>query len=74
MGDAGEILFGKIGGEIFYWGAILLTILAQGSHILAGTFALSAFTNGRWCRVVSAAIFMIPVCACSKRVSNREQS
>ncbi|TFK86399.1 amino acid transporter [Polyporus arcularius HHB13444] len=59
MGDAGYILFGPIGREIFAAGSIIFAIFGVGALILSGQQALSTLSNNGLCASVLLAIFAI---------------
>ena len=61
MGDAGEVIAGPIGRELLFWGSVLVAILAQGSHLLAGARALQAFSNNSLCSLLYTGIFAAAV-------------
>lgn len=45
MSDAGRILFGPVGREVFAFGTIVFAVFATGSQILAGQIALSSVSQ-----------------------------
>ncbi|KAI8995478.1 amino acid transporter [Trametes punicea] len=57
MGDAGYIMFGPVGREIFSAGTVIFAIFAVGSEILSGQLALSMLSNNGLCAVIFLAIF-----------------
>ncbi|KAI4156667.1 MAG: hypothetical protein LQ340_000113 [Diploschistes diacapsis] len=61
MGDAGFILFGRVGREILSWGTVIFAICGTGSQLLAGQIALSALSQPRsLCALLFTGIFAIP--------------
>ena len=65
MGDAGYILFGWVGREIFGAGTIIFALLSTGGQILAGQIALSTLSNGKLCLMLYTGIFAIPTFLCA---------
>ncbi|RPD79268.1 amino acid transporter [Lentinus tigrinus ALCF2SS1-7] len=59
MGDAGYILFGPVGREIFAAGSIIFAIFGVGALILSGQQALSTLSNNGLCATVLLVIFAI---------------
>ncbi|KAM5534734.1 hypothetical protein V8D89_011598 [Ganoderma adspersum] len=57
MGDAGFIIFGPIGREIFSVGSIIFAIFAVGAVILSGQQALSVLSDNGLCASILLAIF-----------------
>ncbi|KAL9081575.1 MAG: hypothetical protein Q9159_007239 [Coniocarpon cinnabarinum] len=57
MGDAGFILFGVVGREIFAFGTFAFAVLGCGSLLFTGQQALSVLSDGKLCGVVYTAIF-----------------
>ncbi|KAH8425149.1 uncharacterized protein LDX57_002898 [Aspergillus melleus] len=51
MADAGEVLMGPFGRELFFVGQILFLIFLMGSHILTFTVALNTLTNHATCSI-----------------------
>lgn len=49
MGDAGKILFGRIGQEVLAFGTIVFAVFATGGQLLAGQLAISALSNNTIC-------------------------
>ena len=45
MGDAGLVLFGPVGREVFAFGTIVFAVFATGSQILAGQIALGSVSQ-----------------------------
>ncbi|KAI1610235.1 transmembrane amino acid transporter protein-domain-containing protein [Exophiala viscosa] len=52
MGCAGEVLFGRWGGEILGWGQFLFYIFVMGSHILTFSIMMNAITGHGACTIV----------------------
>ncbi|KAJ5106574.1 hypothetical protein N7456_003249 [Penicillium angulare] len=59
LGDAGEILLGPIGREIFGLGQFLFCIFVMGSHILTFRVMMNTITNHGTCSVVFALVGML---------------
>lgn len=57
MGDAGMILFGPIGREIFMFGTIAFAIAATSGQLLAGQLALTELSDDAICRVLFVLVF-----------------
>ncbi|KAI0403942.1 transmembrane amino acid transporter [Xylaria palmicola] len=67
MGDAGQVLFGRIGKEVLGTGTIVFAIFTTGSQILAGQLALSVLCDERLCKIALAGIFAVAVMFASYR-------
>ncbi|EXJ92563.1 hypothetical protein A1O3_01115 [Capronia epimyces CBS 606.96] len=52
MGCAGEVLFGRWGGEILGWGQFLFYVFIMGSHILTFSIMMNAITEHGSCTIV----------------------
>lgn len=65
MSDAGGILFGPVGRELFAFGTILFAILLAGGQMLSGQIALSAISDNAICNVSFAGIFCAATFICS---------
>lgn len=65
MGDAGYILFGWLGREIFAVGTVIFAVFATGGQILAGQIALSSLSDNKLCLMLYTGIFAIPTFLCS---------
>ncbi|KAK4943192.1 hypothetical protein LTR10_017216 [Elasticomyces elasticus] len=52
MGCAGEVLFGRWGGEILGWGQFLFYVFIMGSHILTFSIMMNAITGHGACTIV----------------------
>jgi uncharacterized membrane protein len=59
MGDAGELLLGPIGREIFYVGQLLFIIFLMASHILTFSVLLNTITNHGTCTIVFGVVGLI---------------
>ncbi|KZW03609.1 hypothetical protein EXIGLDRAFT_664187 [Exidia glandulosa HHB12029] len=57
MGDAGYILFGRLGREVLSLGTILFAIAATGSELLSGQQALQVLSDNGLCSISLVAIF-----------------
>ena len=65
MADAGYILFGPIGREIFSFGTVIFAVLLAGGQMLSGQIALSAISDNRLCKLSFAGIFAAATFLCS---------
>ena len=61
MGDAGQILFGRFGMELFTYTTFILTVLVTGSQLLAGQLALKYLSDHTLCSVLYTGIFAVAV-------------
>ena len=59
MGDAGEILLGPIGRELFGAGQILLLIFLMASHILTFTIVMNTLTNHGTCTIAFGVVGLV---------------
>lgn len=59
MGDAGYLMFGVIGREIFAAGTFLFAVLACGSQLLAGQIALASLSDSKLCLMLYTGIFSV---------------
>lgn len=59
LGDAGEILLGSFGRELFGAGQFLFCIFVMGSHILTFRVMMNTITNHGTCSIVFALVGMI---------------
>lgn len=57
MGDAGMVMFGPIGREIFLFGTIAFAVAATSGQLLAGQLALSQVSNNAICAVLFTFVF-----------------
>lgn len=62
MGDAGELLMGPIGREVFYVGQLLFIIFLMASHILTFSVLFNTITNHGTCTIVFGVIGLIVSC------------
>lgn len=56
FGDAGEILFGRFGRELFGWAAILSFIFVQAAHILTFSVMMNVLTGHSACSILWGAV------------------
>lgn len=59
MGDAGELLLGPFGRELFYAGQLLFVIFLMASHILTFTVLFNTITNHGTCTIVFGVVGLI---------------
>jgi hypothetical protein len=59
LGDAGEILMGPIGREIFGLGQFLFFIFVMGSHILTFRVMMNTVTEHGTCSIVFSVVGMV---------------
>lgn len=59
MADAGEVLMGGFGRELFGTGQLLFLIFLMASHILTFTVALNAITGHATCSIVFGVVGLI---------------
>lgn len=52
MGCAGEVLFGRLGGEILGWGQFFFYVFIMGSHILTFSIMMNAITEHGACTIL----------------------
>lgn len=62
MGDAGELLMGPIGREIFYVGQLLFIIFLMASHILTFSVLFNTITDHGTCTIVFGVVGLIVSC------------
>ncbi|KAJ5234221.1 uncharacterized protein N7469_003389 [Penicillium citrinum] len=62
MGDAGELLLGPIGRELFYVGQLLFIIFLMASHILTFSVLFNTITNHGTCTIVFGVIGLVVCC------------
>lgn len=62
MGDAGELLLGPIGREIFFVGQLLFIIFLMASHILTFSVLFNTITNHGTCTIVFGVVGLIVSC------------
>ena len=65
MADAGEVLAGRIGREIFGAGQILFLVFAMGSHILTFSIMMNTITSHGTCTIVFGIVGMIVSLVCT---------
>ncbi|CAK46520.1 hypothetical protein AnigIFM60653_008987 [Aspergillus niger] len=59
LADAGEILFGSIGREIFGIGQLLLVIFIMASHLLTFSVAMNTITEHGTCSIVFGVVGLV---------------
>lgn len=59
MADAGEVMFGSIGREIFGAAQILFLVFVMGSHILTFSIMMNTVTSHGTCTIVFGIVGMI---------------
>ena len=59
MADAGEIMAGKVGREIFGAAQMLFLVFIMGSHILTFSIMMNTLTNHGTCTIVFALVGMV---------------
>ena len=62
MGDAGEILLGSFGRELFGIGQLLLLIFLMASHILTFTILMNTLTDHSTCTIVFGVVGLVVCC------------
>lgn len=62
MADAGEILMGRFGRELFGTAQLLFLVFIMASHILTFTVALNSITNHATCSIVFGVVGMVISC------------
>ncbi|KAJ5397455.1 Amino acid transporter transmembrane [Penicillium cosmopolitanum] len=65
MADAGEVLMGRFGYELFGTAQLLFLVFIMASHILTFTVALNTITNHATCSIVFGIVGMIISCILS---------
>lgn len=65
LADAGEILLGRFGRELFGLGQILFSIFIMGSHILTFAVMMNTLTDHGTCSIVFSVIGMVICMVCS---------
>lgn len=65
MGDAGELLMGPFGRELFYFGQILFIIFLMASHILTFSVLFNTITNHGTCTIVFGVVGLVVCCICA---------
>jgi hypothetical protein len=59
MGDAGELLMGRFGRELFGIGQLLFLIFLMASHILTFTVVFNTITNHGTCTIVFGVVGLV---------------
>jgi uncharacterized membrane protein len=59
MGDAGEILMGRIGREVLGIGQLLLLIFLMSSHLLTFTILMNTLTNHGTCTTIFGVVGLV---------------
>lgn len=65
LADAGEVLFGAFGRELFGLGQLLFSIFIMGSHILTFSVMMNTVTEHGTCTMVFTAVGFIICFVCS---------
>ncbi|KAK4619898.1 N amino acid transport system protein [Fulvia fulva] len=65
MGDAGKIMFGVVGREVFSFGTIAFAFLLAGGQMLSGQIALSNLSSNGLCNVSFTGIFAAATFLCA---------
>lgn len=65
MGDAGELLMGAFGRELFFFGQLLFMIFLMASHILTFSVLFNTITNHGTCTIVFGVVGLIVSCICA---------
>ncbi|RMZ81137.1 hypothetical protein DV738_g2454, partial [Chaetothyriales sp. CBS 135597] len=68
MTEAGEIILGRFGRELCFWGANSFIIFIMGSHLVVFRKMFDALTDNRYCGMAWTALaFVISFCLCMPR-------
>lgn len=59
MADAGEVILGSFGRELFGTGQLLLVVFIMASHLLTFTVAMNAITEHGTCSIVFGVVGMV---------------
>lgn len=59
MADAGEVLMGRFGRELFGIGQLLLVVFIMASHLLTFTVAMNTITDHGTCSIVFGVVGMV---------------
>ncbi|PKY05770.1 amino acid transporter [Aspergillus campestris IBT 28561] len=59
MADAGEVIFGSIGREVFGMGQLLLIIFIMASHLLTFSVAMNSITDHGTCTIVFGVVGLL---------------
>lgn len=65
MADAGEVLLGPIGREVFGAALVILLIFGAASHILTFSIALNVITQHAACTIVWGVVALVVFFLCS---------
>lgn len=65
MGDAGKIMFGFIGREVFAFGTLCFAICLAGGQMLSGQIALTALSDHGLCNISFTGIFCAATFICA---------
>lgn len=65
MGDAGQILFGAFGREIFAFGTLFFAVLLAGGQMLSGQIALAKLSENGLCNISFTGIFAAATFLCA---------
>lgn len=65
MGDAGRIMFGPVGREVFAFGTLLFAVLLAGGQMLSGQIALAALSENGLCNISFTGIFAAATFLCA---------
>ncbi|KAJ6135783.1 Amino acid transporter transmembrane [Penicillium capsulatum] len=65
MADAGEVLMGRFGRELFGTGQLLFLVFLMASHLLTFTVALNTITKRATCSIVFGVVGMVISCLMS---------
>jgi hypothetical protein len=65
LADAGEVLFGAFGRELFGIGQLLFSIFIMGSHILTFSVMMNTITEHGTCTMVFTAVGFVICMVCS---------
>lgn len=59
MADAGEVLFGRIGREVFGTAQLLFLVFIMGSHVLTFSIMLNTLSNHGTCSIAFNVVGLI---------------
>lgn len=65
MGDAGQILFGAFGREIFAFGTLFFAVLLAGGQMLSGQIALAKLSENGLCNISFTGLFAAATFLCA---------
>ena len=60
MGDAGKLLFGRVGQEVLAFGTVVFAVFATGGQLLAGQLALRSLSDGKLCHLLGTVVMFVP--------------